>query len=137
AVRRLLDVDVVAALQRVDHEVAQALPHRRRLRVDDHEHVLGLLALGQGGDVGLCYSHPRRLKNRATPTSTANMTTMMTQNACNECSPGTLTFIPKMLAISVSGRKMRLIAVSTRKVSLVRCASADSFVASRPSTTSL
>ena len=42
-----------------------------------------------------------------------------------------------MLAISVSGRKISEIAVRTRKISLVRCAIADSLVASRPSTTSL
>ena len=45
--------------------------------------------------------------------------------------------MPKMLAISVSGRKITEIAVRTRKISLVRCAIADSFVASSASTTSL
>ena len=45
--------------------------------------------------------------------------------------------MPKKLAISVSGRKISEIAVSARNTSLVRCAIADSLVASRPSTTSL
>jgi hypothetical protein len=45
--------------------------------------------------------------------------------------------MPNALAISVSGRKISEIAVRTWKVSLVRCAIADSLVDSRPSTTSL
>ena len=52
-------------------------------------------------------------------------------------SPGTCTFMPQMLATSVSGRTITEIAVSTRKVSLVRWAISASFVSSSASTTSL
>ena len=51
--------------------------------------------------------------------------------------PGTCTFMPQMLAISVSGSTITQNAVSTRNVSLVRWAIADSFVSSSASTTSL
>ena len=44
---------------------------------------------------------------------------------------------PRSRRSSVSGSTITEIAVSTRKVSLVRCAIWDSFVDSRPSTTSL
>ena len=65
------------------------------------------------------------------------MKAMITMNAVCDCSPGTPTFMPQIEATSVSGRTITEIAVSTRKVSLVRCAIADSLVDSRPSTTSL
>ena len=45
--------------------------------------------------------------------------------------------MPKMLATSVSGRTTTLIAVSALRMSLTRCERTDSFVDSRPSTTSL
>ena len=45
--------------------------------------------------------------------------------------------MPQIEAISVSGRKMTENAVRTRKISLERCAIADSFVDSSASTTSL
>ena len=51
--------------------------------------------------------------------------------------PGTLTFIPKMLATRVSGRSTTLAAVRIRNESLSRWDRTDSFVDSRPSTTSL
>jgi hypothetical protein len=35
-------VDLVAALQRVDDEVLEPIGHRRRVRVDDDQHPLGL-----------------------------------------------------------------------------------------------
>jgi hypothetical protein len=34
-------LDLVAALERVDHEALQAVRHRRRVRVDDDQHPLG------------------------------------------------------------------------------------------------
>ena len=52
-------------------------------------------------------------------------------------SPGTFTFMPQMLATSVSGRTITEIAVRTRNTSLVRWAICDSFVLSSASTTSL
>ena len=58
-------------------------------------------------------------------------------NAVVPPSPGTCTFMPKIEAMSVSGRMITLNAVSTRRTSLTRCDSSDSFVDSRPSTTSL
>ena len=45
--------------------------------------------------------------------------------------------MPQMLAIRVSGRTMTLIAVSTRRISLTRWLSTDSFVSSSASTISL
>ena len=51
--------------------------------------------------------------------------------------PGTGTFIPKMLAMSVSGRSTTLAAVRIRNESFRRCESTDSFVDSSASMTSL
>jgi hypothetical protein len=65
------------------------------------------------------------------------MQAMMIQKAVRPCSPGTRTFMPQMLAISVSGSTTTLMAVSTRTVSFTRCESTDSFVSSRASMTSL
>ena len=71
------------------------------------------------------------------PPSRTTIAARITQNAVESCSPGTPTFMPQMLATSVSGRTITENAVRTRKVSLVRCAIADSFVDSSASTTSL
>ena len=43
--------DVVAALQRVDDEVLEPVRHRRRVRVDDDQHALGLGRALERGDV--------------------------------------------------------------------------------------
>ena len=71
------------------------------------------------------------------PASTSTIEAMMIQNAVIDSSPGTRTFMPKIDAISVSGRMITLKAVSTRRTSLTRCEIADSLVSSSPSTTSL
>ena len=42
---------VVAALERVDHEVLEPHRHRRRVRVDDDQHPLGLRRLLERGDL--------------------------------------------------------------------------------------
>ena len=50
---------------------------------------------------------------------------------------GNSTFMPNMLASSVSGRITTLKAVSTFSTSFTRCEITDSFVSSSASTTSL
>jgi len=62
---------------------------------------------------------------------------MMIQKAVADAKPGKSTFIPKMLASRVSGSRMALKVVSTRRTSFWRCEITDSFVDSSPSTTSL
>jgi hypothetical protein len=63
---------------------------------------------------------------------------MITQNSTIPLPvPGSWTFIPKIEAMSVSGRKATLNAVRTRSVSFRRWLIADSLVDSRPSMTSL
>ena len=71
------------------------------------------------------------------PTSSATIAPTTIQKAWIEPSPGTPTFMPQMLATSVSGSTTTLIAVSALRTSLTRCERTDSFVDSRPSTTSL
>ena len=70
------------------------------------------------------------------PTSIATITPMITQKAVWLPSPGTPTFMPQMLATSVSGSTITLIEVRTRRMSLTRWLMTDSFVASRASTVS-
>ena len=63
--------------------------------------------------------------------------TAITQNAAAVPLPGKSTFMPKTLAISVSGSRIALKTVSTRRTSFWRCEITDSFVDSSASTTSL
>ena len=67
---------------------------------------------------------------------------MMIQNSTSEAvpglpPPGSPTFMPQMLAISVAGRNTMLKTVRMRRTSLNRCESTCSFVVSSASTTSL
>ena len=62
---------------------------------------------------------------------------MIAENANSAFSPGTGTFIPKTLAMSVSGSRTTLTAVRIRNESFRRCDSTDSLVDSSASTTSL
>ena len=67
---------------------------------------------------------------------------MMIQNTVCEASegeppPGSSTFMPQTLAISVAGRKTMLKTVRMRRTSLKRWESTDSFVCSSASITSL
>ena len=62
---------------------------------------------------------------------------MIARNENSSLSPGTGTFIPKMLAMRVSGRRTTLTAVRIRNESLSRCERTDSFVDSSASMTSL
>ena len=64
-------------------------------------------------------------------------TELCREAAAEELWPGKATFMPNVEAMSVSGRITTLNAVRTRRTSLTRCESTDSFVDSRPSTTSL
>ena len=76
----------------------------------------------------VCYSQPRRLKMAIVPTRTTIITTTTAQKPSIDCSPGTRVFMPKTLAMSVSGSTMTLNAVSTRKVSFSRWQRTASFV---------
>lgn len=92
----------------------------------------------QAGPAGAAGHSQPRLRNQYTiPLSTQTISPMMAQKAWIERSPGTPTFMPQIVPISVSGSMITLNAVSTRRMSFRRCDRTDSFVASRPSTTSL
>src|SRR6476469_8897037 len=83
------------------------------------------------------FNQPRFLKMAIVPTRTTTITTTTAQKPRIDCSPGTCVFMPKTLAMSVSGSTMTLIAVSTRKVSFSRWLMTASVVDSSASTTSL
>ena len=81
-------------------------------------------------------SQCRRRKYQIVATNPTAIPATTTQNAAISPSPGTSTFIPKMLATSVSGIRTTLKAVSTRIVSFSRCDRMFSFVVSSPATVS-
>src|SRR5262249_38058231 len=81
----------------------------------------------------------QRLLRKKTIRATAHaiITPATVQNANAGPKPGNLRFIPKIPGIRVSGRRMTLTTVRMRSTLFWRCAITDSFVPSRPSTTSL
>src|SRR5689334_21006489 len=109
--------------------------HLRSRRVADVD-----LSLRDGdlrGSELAAHSQPRLRKYATRPASTATITPAITQKASVEPSPGTLTFMPQMLAMSVSGSRITETEVSTRSTLFRRCVITDSFVSSSASTTSL
>src|SRR5215204_4943589 len=158
-VRQLAELTYVAV--RRDHDVSG----RVRVLVDDHRRpaapvddegrlvifgldrvaeeaavlLVGILDVLEppGRPERLCQIQRFQRKKPTRPPNTTTIAATITQNAPTVPSPGNSTFIPKMLARSVSGRSTALKTVSTRRTSFWRCEIADSLVASSASATSL
>ena len=92
---------------------------------------------GSGAGRGPAQIQRFQRKKPSRPAPTATIAPTMIQKATADPKPGKSTFIPKTLATRVSGSRMALKTVSTRRTSFWRCEITDSFVDSSPSTTSL
>ena len=117
---------------------AVAAPWRRRSSSPPREHCATGSRWSHDRGARRRYSQPRLRKKASIPTSRAtHPPDDHPEGARVRPSPGTPTFMPQMLATSVSGRTTTLNAVSTRRTSLTRWEITDSLVSSSASTTSL